>query len=291
MKIGIIGAGKVGCSIGKYLQDSSAKLCGYYSRTNESAQFAANFTNSRAFTRLEELLSTSDTLFIATPDGEISSIWDCIVGLWNQKQVITGQIKYICHFSGSLSSDLFMNRERWNIQACSIHPMYAFSSKEHSYLQLNQAAFTAEGDREAIEEISRLFREKGNEICRIPTESKMKYHAAAAMLSNLNVGLISMSMKLLYECGFSEKQAAQVAAPLVRNNIENTLQNGAVQALTGPVERNDVETVKKHLEVLDGDFHNVYVILAKELVELSGQKHPERNYQGLLRILEQEAMK
>lgn len=285
MKIGIVGAGKVGSSIGKYLQDSSRVLNGYYSRTNESAQLAADFTDSRMYDHLEDLLSTSDTLFVTTPDGEIGKIWDCIVKVLERKQQPGRQIKYICHFSGSLSSDLFSNREQWNIQACSIHPMYAFSSREKSYLKLNQAVFTAEGDAEAIEMIGGLFRKKGNAVCRISTEDKMKYHAAAAVLSNMNIALISMGLNLLSDCGFSKEEAMRVAAPLVRNNIADTLQNGVVSALTGPVERNDAETVKKHLSILEGDVHKVYVALAKELVRLSGQKYPERDYSSLQNIL------
>ena len=44
MKTGIIGAGRVGCSIGKYLTDNGKKVIGYYSRTYENAAEAAEFT-------------------------------------------------------------------------------------------------------------------------------------------------------------------------------------------------------------------------------------------------------
>ena len=41
MEIGIVGAGRVGCSIGKYLKEHGAAVAGYYSKSRESVEFAA----------------------------------------------------------------------------------------------------------------------------------------------------------------------------------------------------------------------------------------------------------
>ena len=46
MKIGFIGAGKVGFSLGKYLADNNQKVIGYYSEFTEDAKEASKFTNS-----------------------------------------------------------------------------------------------------------------------------------------------------------------------------------------------------------------------------------------------------
>ena len=44
MKIGIIGAGKVGFSVGKYLVERGIPVTGYYSRNPVSAKEAPEFT-------------------------------------------------------------------------------------------------------------------------------------------------------------------------------------------------------------------------------------------------------
>ena len=49
MNIGFIGAGRVGCTIGRYLADAGKAIEGYYSRSKESADIAATFTNTRSF--------------------------------------------------------------------------------------------------------------------------------------------------------------------------------------------------------------------------------------------------
>ena len=48
MKIGIIGAGKVGCSIGKYLKKHDFSVAGYCSKSKKSVEEAATFTNTNA---------------------------------------------------------------------------------------------------------------------------------------------------------------------------------------------------------------------------------------------------
>lgn len=100
MVIGFIGAGRTGCTIGKYLSGHTA-IAGYYSRTRQSTDDAAAFTQSKAFYSLEALIDSCDTVFITTPDRAISEVWECIRH-YNLKD------KIICHFSGSLSSGIFL---------------------------------------------------------------------------------------------------------------------------------------------------------------------------------------
>ena len=50
MKVGFIGAGKVGFSLGKYFKEHGVDVTGYYSRLESSAQSAANFTKTKKYT-------------------------------------------------------------------------------------------------------------------------------------------------------------------------------------------------------------------------------------------------
>ena len=77
MQIGIIGAGKVGCSVGKYLQENDAlrkagyHITGYAGRRKESVEEAATFTGTTPFYLLSELVKKNDIVCIATPDSQI----------------------------------------------------------------------------------------------------------------------------------------------------------------------------------------------------------------------------
>ncbi len=78
MKIGFIGAGKVGCSLGKYLINGNVQVTGYYSRHKESAQEAADFTNTKVYNDQETLVRENDAIFITVPDGQIRNTYDRI---------------------------------------------------------------------------------------------------------------------------------------------------------------------------------------------------------------------
>jgi predicted short-subunit dehydrogenase-like oxidoreductase (DUF2520 family) len=122
MRAGFIGAGKVGFTLGKYLAMHGIEISGYYSRTPASAKEAAEFTQSRYYTSIEEITKDSDTLFLTVPDGAIGEIWDDMRNLPIKN-------KNICHCSGSIPSTVFFDAENRGAYRYSIHPLYAISSK------------------------------------------------------------------------------------------------------------------------------------------------------------------
>ena len=271
MDIGIIGAGKVGCSMGKYARQHWLPVAGYYSKTKQSAMEAAEFTRTECFEDLTDIILASDTLWITTPDDTIREVWDCIAKYDIQDYII-------CHFSGSLSSDVFSGIEKKKAHPCSIHPIYAFSDKNTSYEKLNEVHFTIEGDDYAVEHMTELLESMGNVVTRIQPQKKTLYHSAASLVSNHVLGVIDAGMHLLEECGFTTDEAYEAMTPLILNNVQAACEKGCREALTGPVERNDVETVDHHLSVLSGTAKDIYLSVGNELVIMAKEKHPERDY-------------
>nr|WP_308778613.1 NAD(P)-binding domain-containing protein [uncultured Anaerotignum sp.] len=102
MKVGFIGAGKVGFSLGKYFKTHGVNVVGYYSKTPESAKSAADFTETKVYDAIADIVQDSDTLFVTVPDGQICMVWDSIKNLDIKN-------KNICHCSGSISSAAFFD--------------------------------------------------------------------------------------------------------------------------------------------------------------------------------------
>lgn len=281
MNIGIIGAGKVGVSVGRYLKDNNIQIAGFYDIDCDNAAFAAQFTNTDCFSDLEKLVKVSDTLFITTPDNVIGSVWDCII-----KNNMSVQNKIVCHFSGALSSDVFTDSQSTGASVCSIHPMLAFSDKLTSYRIPANTFFALEGDETAVSAMKSLFETLGNTICVIDKSKKSLYHTAASVLSNEIVALLDMGYSLLEQCGFSRNKAVRATQNLVLGNVNSVLENGCVNALTGPVERNDLQTVKKHVESLKVEDRQIYILLAKRLVNLAKAKNEDRDCSELSEFLD-----
>ena len=98
---------------------------------------------------------------------------------------------------------------------------------------------------------------------------------------------VDTSLKLLQECGFTENGAREALEPLALSNMKHLLEAGPVQALTGPVERGDAETVRKHLSVRgDGPEGELYRAASEVLVSIAECKNPNREYGEIRRILE-----
>lgn len=274
IKFGFIGAGKVGFSLGKYLKENNIDISGYYSKSQHSAREAAIFTKTKQYNNLENLIKDSDTIFITTPDSEISVIWSEI----NKLSI---KDKLICHCSGSISSEIFSNINNHGAYGYSIHPMFAISDKYNSYKNLSQAFITIEGHKKHIEFLKQLFFQLGNEVAIISKENKVLYHAASVTVSNLVLGLINNGINYLEECGFTHDMAIKALYPLIEFNLKNIREKGAINSLTGPVERGDLLTIINHLSVLKKEDKELYKLLSKNILKIAKIKNPDRDYKNL----------
>ena len=281
MRIGFIGAGKVGFSLGKFFAEGGITVTGYYSRHQESAQEAAEFTGTRCFNDISQLIEESDAIFLTVPDKEIVNVYEMI-----RSCHITD--KQICHCSGAMTADeAFYDVAEHGASGYSIHPLFPISSKYDTYRELSDAFFCLEGDKSHIEEWRDLLLGLGVSVRSIEPENKVTYHAACAIASNLVCGLIQQSCHMLGRCGFAEEEALKALSPLVRSNIEHILQDGALMALTGPMERCDTLTVGKHMECMENAGEKeLYVAVSHKLLDMAQLKHPETDFSGMKSILE-----
>lgn len=263
----------------KYFQSNKISISGFYSRNYDSAVEAAKFTESEAFNSIRDLVKNSDIIFISTPDNEIYKVWMDV-----KKENIKHKI--LCHFSGTLSSEVFCDIHNSGGYAYSLHPMFPISDKYNSYKYMKEAVFSLEGSEEKLFVIEKLIKSLGNQVFIINKESKPLYHLANVLVSNLYIGLIEASLEYLEKCGINQEEALMALKPLIYENINNIYDKGISNALTGPIERGDDDTINKHLAVINKDHIEIYRGLSNILLNLAKNKNPYRDYgklQGVLR--------
>jgi predicted short-subunit dehydrogenase-like oxidoreductase (DUF2520 family) len=273
-KIGFIGAGKVGFSLGKYFSKAAIEVAGYYSTNPTSSNEAAKFTKSTNFIELKELVNYCNVIFITTPDDNIKEVWLAL-------QKFDLKDKIICHTSGSFSSSIFSDINTSGAFGYSIHPMFPFSDKLNTYKSLNKAYFSIEGHPYYIEELKIFFENLGNKVIQIKASDKTLYHLANVTVSNLVLSLLNIGTSYLEECNISKEDALTALFPLIEANIANIKTKGFKDALTGPIERKDIETIKKHLKILPSDDYCLYKRLSLNLIKLAEKKNKKRNYVDL----------
>lgn len=276
MKTGFIGAGKVGCSLGKYLSQKY-EISGFFSRNSVSAEKASEIAGGNAFESPAQLAKNSDIIFLTVPDGLIAETWE------KYKELFCGKI--ICHCSGALSSEIFEDSQVYNVKTCSVHMFQAVSDKENSWKLLKNSVFTVEGN--ARQTLKNMLVSLGNEVQEIDADKKTLYHLSAVFSSNLVTGLLYSAEKMLEQCGFSEQTAEKAICSIALGNISNINKQGIVNSLTGCVERNDTETLVRHLaelEKIDRE-REIYRLISKSLTEIAEQKHPETSFEQMKKEL------
>ena len=280
MKVGFIGAGKVGFTLGKYFCEHDIEVTGYYSRSIQSAKKAAAFTATAAYEDRSQLVADSDVLFFTVPDDCIASTFEAV-----RHEPIQGKI--FCHCSGVLTASVgFPSIEQAGASGYSVHPLFAISDRYQSYRELADVFFTLEGSSDRLASQQEWLKSTGLHVQIIPAAAKMRYHCAAAIASNQVVALFAESHQLLLDCGFSAEAAQQALTPLFLGNARHIAADGPTAALTGPVERGDSATLKLHLAALDTDDDRMlYLLLSERLLRSARQKHPERDYTAIQQFI------
>lgn len=264
MKVGFIGAGRMGFTLGKHLKlRSDLEIVGYYSKSKESAKEAAEFTDTKYYENLKELVVDADTLFLTVPDGQIAVMVEQLDRLG---AIMDGKI--LIHTSGALSSRVFSGIS-YPVYGYSIHPIYAVNSKFTSYENFSECFITLEGHPRYLEQLQTVFAQIGHFTKLISADDKVKYHGSAVFASNLVVGLYQMATDLLKQCGFDDLEAKKALDALFINNVNNVVAVGTTDALTGPVARADKQTIINHMSVLDGDYLNAYKAISDCLIPVA----------------------
>ncbi len=242
MKIGIIGAGRVGCSLAVGLSKRQYDIGGIYSRSRDSVLFLDNLLGIELPNELTLVVNNSEVIFITVPDMELFSVVNDIKGFGDLKG------KTFLHCSGAETSDILQPLRDLGAWVGSLHPIQTFADKTEGYFGLSNIYFSFEGDHEAYIISERIVNSLDSKLITIPKESKTLYHAAACILSNYVVTLSHAAETMLEKAGIDKSIALKAFEPLIKHTVENIVGLGSIKALTGPVSRGDIATIESHLE-------------------------------------------
>lgn len=270
-RIGFIGAGRVGRALAEYMNQSTIRISGFYSKTVDSAGIAADSLGVKTYLSIDELLADSTMVFITTPD---SAIVHAVNNLTSSGLSLEG--KWILHCSGALDAHILDPCLLLGAQVASLHPLQAFSGVD-DVKRLKNTFFTIEMNKECSQErMKSLLELMGNPYRWITPDQKALYHGAAVVMSNYMVTLIEEGLTYLRTIGFDDEASIQMMMPLIQGTISNVAEKGTVDGLTGPLVRGDDGVITKHMTAitneLDGDAKAMYQLLAKQTLKMIRNK-------------------
>jgi len=132
---------------------------------------------------------------------------------------------------------------------------------------LAQAAFAIEGETAAIAVLDQIAQALGGRRFVLTAAAKPAYHAACVMAANFTVGLLADAIAAALAAGVPEPQ--RLLTDLTLGAVRRVADLGPLSALTGPVLRGDVDTVRRHLAALDAEAGKVYRAVSLRLVALA----------------------
>ena len=242
----IIGAGRMGRTLGRLLARQGYRPAGISSRTLRAARQAASFIGGGEATASNPRAAAAGSLIlITTPDGAIAPLARELAAAklsWNRKVV--------AHTSGALSSSALEPLARQGAKVASIHPLASVADPRGGLQNLEGVPFAIEGDPAAVQDLRRIVQGLGGIPVTIPRQAKVLYHLIAVLMANDLVALLSYGIETARGLGLSRREAARLYLPLVRGTVENVARLGPVKALTGPVSRGDISTLRLHAEAL-----------------------------------------
>lgn len=183
----------------------------------------------------------------------------------------TGRL--LLHTSGALAADVFAGG---GVRAGSLHPLQSFPEAGDDALLLSRVPGTHwfhEGD--GFDEAAAMTAVWRGTIHRLAPGGKALYHAGAAVASNHAVALFDEALALFEAAGVPRKEAHAPLAALIVGTAANIAAAGVPAALTGPIARGDVDTVRRHLDAIRAaapDLVESYVAMAKRTLVVARAK-------------------
>lgn len=238
-RVGVIGAGRVGAVLAAALRSAGHDIVAVGGESNASRTRIETMLPGVAVAKPTAVARASDLLLLTVPDDALDNVVKMLVA---SGAIRSGQ--YVAHTSGRHGLSVLAPATAVGARPIAMHPAMTFTGTDIDLPRLADCVFgvTAGPAERAFAE--RLVADLEGRVVWVAEEHRTLYHAALAHGANHLVTLVAEAMDLLRAAG-SDDPAATLR-PLLTAALDNTLTYGDA-ALTGPIVRGDVETVRAHI--------------------------------------------
>ncbi len=241
----IAGTGRLARALGRLLAEHGEPVVAVAGRDAARAASAATFIGHGVKPAELDAPPKRCTRFII-------AVSDAAIGAVAAQLAAAGVARGIAvHTCGALGREALAPLAEAGLACGTLHPLQTVATPEQGLSALASCAYMVDGDPDALEWAGRLAGSLGAMTLRLPPDGHTFYHAAAVMASNYVVALVDAAAMLMRAAGIGEQTARLALAPLVEASSSNALRQGPVEALTGPVQRGDVSTLRLHMQALE----------------------------------------
>jgi len=238
-RVGVVGAGRVGAVLGAALARAGHEVVAVSGGSSDTRARVEELLPGRPVRTPEEVAADCDLLLLTVPDDALAGV---VAGLADALAVPAGRVAV--HVAGRHGLGVLRPLAALGVRTVALHPAMTFTGTPLDLPRLAgcPVAVTAAGDDTAVAE--QLVTELSGRPSTLADERRELYHAGTVHGANHLVTLVAEARELLSAAGVADPGAA--LRPLLEAALDNSLRSGDA-ALTGPVVRGDVGTVRAHL--------------------------------------------
>ncbi len=262
LRVGVIGAGRVGAVLAAALRARGHEIVAVAGESDASMRRVAELLPGVPVDKPTAVARASDVLLLTVPDDMLDNV---ATQLAASGALHAGQ--YVVHTSGSHGLRVLEPAVRVGARAVAAHPAMTFTGTARDLDRLSACVFGVTAGPAERDWARQLVDELGGEVMWVPEDRRSLYHAGLAHGANHLVTLVSQAMELLGAAGADDPAA--ILRPLLVAALDNALSEGDA-ALTGPIVRGDVNTVRAHLAQITAtapDTLPSYIALARATLD------------------------
>jgi predicted short-subunit dehydrogenase-like oxidoreductase (DUF2520 family) len=262
LSVGVVGAGRVGAVLAAALRSAGHDVVAAAGESDASRGRIAELLPGVPVTKPSVAARESELLLLTVPDDMLPNV---VTMLAASGAIHEGQV--VAHTSGRHGLAVLEPAREVGARTVALHPAMTFTGTEVDLPRLSGCVFgvtAAPAERDLTEQ---LVADLGGRAMWVAEEHRTLYHAGLAHGANHLVTLVSQAMELLSAAGADDPAAT--LRPLLTAALDNALDAGDA-ALTGPIVRGDVETVRAHLADITANAPHTlpsYVAMARATLE------------------------
>jgi predicted short-subunit dehydrogenase-like oxidoreductase (DUF2520 family) len=237
--VGVVGAGRVGAVLAAALSAAGHQVVAVAGESAASRTRIATLLPGVHVDKPTAVARACELLLLTVPDDMLANV---VTMLSASGAIGPGQL--VVHTSGKHGLAVLEPAAERGADVLAMHPAMTFTGTELDLPRLPGCVFgvTADSATEAV--AAGLAADLGGSITWVAEDRRVLYHAGLAHGANHLVTLVAQAMDLLRASGAEDP--AGTLRPLLTAALDNALASGDA-ALTGPIVRGDVETVRAHL--------------------------------------------
>ena len=276
-RVFVLGAGRAGRGLALAFQGAGVPVVGLHGR-RPAPEWVTPITAGR----IPDAMRSADVVLIAVRDAQLDEAIRELLDAGPASSAVVLQA------SGGTEPGAYRIARAQGIPCGTFHPLLPLADPDRTPERVRGAYIGIDGDPRARQAAKRLATEIGGRTLDIPPGQRALYHAGAVIASNFVGVLLELAAETMRVAGVSPDAARGATRALLLAAADNLRNADAADALTGPVARGDVHTVRAHLEALAPypEIDTVYRALTRRAVALARERgRPDESLHGIEQLV------